>query len=205
MVLGITVSAYWFCVGAMVVRVSRRGRRARRILIPAQGRERVMWVVWVPLTAAWVAMPFVATAQDPTRHPWFGVPVFALVDPVFYAVRVTVSGMAVVCLLASVRCWQHMGRDWRMGVDPTDRSRLITNGPFARVRHPIYSLSVALMLCSVVVIPTPVMAAVAAFHIVLMYLKARNEEAFLLRMHDQTYSEYCRRTGRFLPRIRPSR
>ncbi len=91
-----------------------------------------------------------------------------------------------------------------MGVDAASRNRLITNGPFAKVRHPIYALSIALMLCSVVVISTPVMLAIAALHIALMYLKARNEEEFLLKMHGQSYSEYCRRTGRFLPRIRPS-
>ena len=201
LVLGITISTYWFCVGAMVVRVSRRKRRVHRVLIPTQRRERLMWMVWVPLIAAWIAMPFVASAQDPADHPWIGVPVFVSSGWVFATLRIAAASVAVVCLLMSIQCWRHMGRDWRMGVDPEDESRLITNGPFGKVRHPIYTLSIALMLCTVVVIPSPAMLAIAAVHITLMYLKARNEEEFLLEKHGQSYSEYCERTGRFLPRI----
>lgn len=185
----------------MVVRVSRRKRRMHRVLIPTQRRERLMWMVWVPLVAAWIAMPFVASAQDPTDHAWIGVPVFANSWRVFAIMRIAAAGVAVVCLLLSIRCWRHMGRDWRMGIDPEFEGRLIMNGPFAKVRHPIYALSVALMLCSVVVIPTRIMLVIAAVHITLMYLKARNEEVFLLEKHGQAYSEYCRRTGRFLPRF----
>jgi protein-S-isoprenylcysteine O-methyltransferase Ste14 len=185
----------------MVVRVSRRKRRVHRVLIPAQLRERLMWMVWVPLVAAWIAMPYVASAQNPTDHPSIGVPEFASSGWAFATLRTTVAGVAFVCLLLSIQCWRHMGRDWRMGVDPEGKNRLITDGPFAKVRHPIYALSIALMLCSVVVIPTPVMLVIAAVHITLMYLKARNEESFLTNLYGQSYSEYCERTGRFLPRI----
>lgn len=201
-VLGVTIAAYWCCVGAMVVRVSRRGRRAHRILIPTQQRERLMWVLWVPLIAAWIAMPFVATSQNPVRHPLIGVPAFARSEPVLEIIRWAAAVAAVVCLLLSIQCWRHMGSDWRMGVDPVNYHRLITDGPFARVRHPIYALSVALMSCSVVIIPTPIMLSIASLHILLMYLKARNEEEFLLKTQGPAYREYCRRTGRFWPRIR---
>jgi protein-S-isoprenylcysteine O-methyltransferase Ste14 len=202
--VGITISAYWVYVARMVVRVGRKNRGMRRMLVPAQRRERTMWLVWVPLVIAWIAMPFVASAQDPGRHPWIGIPAPAVSSPVLYALRVCASGIAIVCFLVSVRCWRHMGRDWRMGIDPGGERKLITNGPFARVRHPIYALSVALMLCTVVAVPTPVMLAIALVHIVLMHVKARNEEEFLHKMHGSSYSAYCARTGRFLPRIRPS-
>ncbi len=204
LLVGITVSAYWLYVGTMIVRVGRKSRGIGRLLVPTQRRERTMWIVWVPLVAAWIAMPFVASAQDPARHPWLAIPRLAVSQPALHALRVAASVIAIVCFLVSVRCWRHMGRDWRMGIDPAGERRLITNGPFARVRHPIYALSVALMLCTVVVIPNPVMLVIAALHIALMWLKARNEEAFLHKMHGPSYSEYCRRTGRFLPRIRPS-
>jgi len=35
----------------------------------------------------------------------------------------------------------------------------------------------------------------------LMNVKARNEERFLVGAHGAAYDEYCRRTGRFLPRV----
>jgi protein-S-isoprenylcysteine O-methyltransferase Ste14 len=147
-------------------------------------------------------MPFVASSQDPVRHPLIGVPVFARSEPVLVMIRLAAAGAAVVCLLLSIQCWRHMGSDWRMGVEPSNDHKLITDGPFARVRHPIYSLSVALMSCSVVVVPTPAVLAIASVHIFLMFLKVRNEEVFLLKTHGQSFKEYCCRTGRLWPRFR---
>ncbi len=95
-----------------------------------------------------------------------------------------------------------MGQQWRMGIDPTQKIRLLVDGPFAKVRHPIYSLSILLMLCSVVVLPCPTMLLLAAIHITLMHIKARNEERFLLDTQGPSYAEYCRKTGRFIPFVR---
>ena len=50
-VLAATVWAYWACVGAMTIRVRRRTRKLSGI-VPSQGVEQLMWVVWVPLVVA---------------------------------------------------------------------------------------------------------------------------------------------------------
>jgi protein-S-isoprenylcysteine O-methyltransferase Ste14 len=70
------------------------------------------------------------------------------------------------------------------------------------VRHPIYALSILLMLCTVVVAPTMPVAVIALIHIVLMITKAHNEEKFLLALHGAPYRHYLDRTGRFFPRLR---
>ena len=72
--------------------------------------------------------------------------------------------------------------------------------PVRRIRHPIYAFSMLLMLCSAVIVATMPMMVVAAIHVVLMNLKARNEERHLLHAHGDAYASYLRRTGRFLPR-----
>jgi len=92
-----------------------------------------------------------------------------------------------------------MGKSWRMAVTPRERTELVTTGLYAYLRHPIYALSILLMLCSAVVVATVPMLVVAAIHIALMVLKARNEERFLLTVHGDAYRSYCRRTGRFFP------
>ena len=53
-----------------------------------------------------------------------------------------------------------MGRDWRMDISDRNTS-LITDGLFARVRHPIYAFSIALMLATAIVLPTPPMLLLA--------------------------------------------
>ena len=96
--------------------------------------------------------------------------------------------MALICLLLTAWCWARMDANWSMAVSEAQRGELIVDGLFARVRHPIYALSVMLMLCSAVIVATPPMLVIAVIHVVLMHLKARNEERHMLKMHGDAYA-----------------
>ena len=191
-----TVWAYWLGVGVMVVRVRRRQRKLVG-LVPEQRVERYMWLVWVPLVALWVFLPYAALTRS---QPWLALPSFARDDPVYSALRWIAAAFALACLLATVRCWRRMGDDWRMDVGAR-KTPLITDGLFRTIRHPIYAFSMLLMLCSAVVVPTVAMMAIAAIHLTLMNVKARNEERHLLRVHGEIYVRYAAHTGRFFPRL----
>jgi protein-S-isoprenylcysteine O-methyltransferase Ste14 len=186
---------YWARVAAMSHRVRRRTRRLAGI-VPEQGQERLMWLLWVPLVAAWLTLPILALRSGDSL---FALPAFAL-DTRYATVRWIAALGALGCLLATWRVWRAMGKNWSMAVTAERNRELLTEGPFARVRHPIYSLSLLLMLCSLTVVPTWPMFVVAVVHATLMILKARNEERFLLDLHGEAYARYCARTGRFLPR-----
>ena len=194
--IAVTVSAYWTGVGAMVVRV-RRHRHKDAGLVPQQKRERAMWVVWIPLVALWIALPWLALTRS---GGLLGLPAVAHAEPAFLALRVIAAVVGVACLLATARCWKRMGDDWRMDVS-SQATALITDGPFHRIRHPIYAFSIMLMLASAVVLPTLPMIAIALVHVTLMNLKARNEEAHLAATHGAEYARYAARTGRFMPRF----
>lgn len=198
LILGCTVLFYWCCVGGMVVRVRRDAKRIGRVLIPAQRAERLMWVVWVPVVLAWIALPLLASMTAGAGNGLIGLPAIAVTQEM-RIVRSVAAALAVICLLASIWCWRHMGRHWRMGVDPSQTGKLFTDGPFACVRHPIYALSIALMMFSTIVVPSPVLIFIGVTHITLMHVKARNEERFLLDKYGAQYQEYCRSTGRFIP------
>ena len=45
------------------------------------------------------------------------------------------------------------------------------------------------------------MVVIAAIHLTLMNLKARNEEHHLFTVHGEAYQRYLARTGRFFPRL----
>jgi len=195
LVVALTVTAYWVGVGAMINRV-RRHRRRDAGLVPEQPRERAMWLVWVPLVAAWVALPWLAQSRS---GGLLGLPAFARTDG-FLVVRSLAAAGAVLCWVATLRCYRRMGDDWRMDVS-SQATALITDGPFHRIRHPIYAFSIMLMLASAVVLPTLPMIAIALVHVTLMNLKARNEEAHLAAMHGADYARYAARTGRFMPRF----
>jgi protein-S-isoprenylcysteine O-methyltransferase Ste14 len=195
LLLALTISAYWLGVGALMVRLRRRTHRLVG-LVPEQRRERIMWLAWMPLVAAWVALPWLAQRQ---RAPLLAIPDFAMLPP-FWVLRWLAAAVAVACLLLTVKCWLRMGRSWRMDTSAERPAEIITDGLFARIRHPIYAFSMLLVLCSVIVVPTLPMAVVAAVNIALVNMKARNEERQLLVSGGEDYARYLQRTGRFLPR-----
>lgn len=198
--VAVTVTAYWIGVGAMIVRVRRQSRKHAAhaaTVMPRQPLERLMGAVWIPIVASWVALPWLALLRSGSP---LGLPPFALA-PTYESFRYIGALVAVFCFILTVKSWARMGRHWRMAVTDEEQA-LITDGMFARIRHPIYSLSILLMACTMVVVPTGLMVAVGVVHIAMMVGKAHNEERHLLAKHGAVYADYLARTGRFLPRFR---
>jgi protein-S-isoprenylcysteine O-methyltransferase Ste14 len=195
LVLMLCVWTYWTIVGLLSVRRRRRTGGMSGV-IPEQPLERLMWALWLPLIAAWCVLPYQAWRH--MEGP-LAVAAFAL-DSAYAWLRWVGAAVAVAALAGSIRSWLQMGRNWTMSVTPQESSALITRGMFSRVRHPIYALSITLMLATLVVIPNIPVAVIAAIHVALMVTKARNEERFLLSVHGERYATYCRSTGRFFPR-----
>jgi protein-S-isoprenylcysteine O-methyltransferase Ste14 len=193
-ILAATVCTYWFTVGVMVVRARRKTRQLAG-LVPVQKVEQMMWLVWVPLIAAWMVLPWLSLTH---QSPWLQVPAFAVEQMPYAGLRWLAAICAVICLALTAQCWARMGKDWSMAITK-NRGEMITDGLFAHVRHPIYALSMLLMICSAIIVATLPMLVVAVVHIVLMNLKARNEERHMHAMHGEGYRQYLQRTGRFLP------
>ena len=192
-----TIWSYWIVVGVMIVRLRRRMRRNAG-LVPEQRVEQYMWLVWVPLVAAWNVLPWLAFTR--TLAP-LGLPEFAREHALYAGLRWGAAIVAMLSLAATAKCWARMGKDWRMAVSVDQPTTLITDGMFGLIRHPIYAFSILLMLCTAVIVPTLPMQVVALIHVVLMNLKARNEERHLLQTTGETYARYLARTGRFFPRL----
>jgi len=187
-----SVSIYWFCVAVMVIR-SRRKFRVAAGAMPKTSFEKRMWMLWAPTVIAWIFLTWTSDNRlsqllppGPTRTVWL-------------AGVVTAAATALLSFLLTTRCWMKMGRDWSMAVEPGKETRLITDGPFSRIRHPIYSLSLLLMVSSLIVVANIPMLVVATLHCGLLITKAFNEERYLTRLHGEQYLEYLNRTDRFIP------
>ena len=189
--LGIVVAGYWWRVLRMARKARRHSPRGANFM-PTEPLGRVLRIVWIPVVMVWVAQPFavawvrtpVATLRPLWASPWVAWPMVVI---------------AAACLRASQLCWKTMGKSWRMGIDPAEQNPLILAGPYAYVRHPIYALSQTMMLSSIIAVPTPLMIAAGAMHVLLLQWEARREEAHLTRVHGSRYAEYCGRVNRFLP------
>lgn len=93
-----------------------------------------------------------------------------------------------------------MGSSWRIGVDPNERTGLVTSGPFELVRNPIFTAMIVTVAGLTMVIPNPLtivglVALIAALEVQVRLV----EEPYLTSMHGDGYRTYARRVGRFVP------
>lgn len=196
-VLALTVTIYWATVVLLVLaKRLRHGRSAG--LVPSQAYERRLWLLIVPVVTAWILLPILA-GKD--QLPWISLPSWAHSVTVVYGIRWAAAILAVGCYLLSLYCWLALGRHWSMAIVPQDTTQLVRRGLYRWVRHPIYGLSVTLMLASALVTPTVPMAVVACCHLIAMNLKASHEERHLTASFGSEYEQYCREVGRFWPRL----
>ena len=105
-------------------------------------------------------------------------------------------------LLVTLAAQRAMGESWRIGVDPDERTELVTAGLFGRVRNPIFTGMLLFAAGSALAVPTPVtvlglLAAAAGITAQVRLV----EEPHLRRQHGPAYDAYARTAGRFLPRV----
>ncbi len=189
---GIILAAYWMRVLHLARKIRREVGHTANV-IPPGIMGCITRTIWFPVVFFWIAIPL--SVPFIANPPWI---LRALI--LSQTLAWTALVVAVTAFVLTLICWKKMGKSWRMGVDPSEKTSLIVTGPFARVRHPIYALSSVLMLATVAAQPSPLMIAVAIVHLVLLQLEARREETYLARLHGQAYLDYCQRVGRFIPR-----
>lgn len=95
-----------------------------------------------------------------------------------------------------------MGDSWRVGVDPSERTALRTDGPFAWVRNPIFTWMIATALGLALLVPNAASLLGLVLLVLGIELQVRFvEEPYLLRTHDDAYVRWAARTGRFVPGV----
>lgn len=184
-VAGCCLLVYWIAVIAKAQRARRWQHGAN--LIPPERTGRWLRIIWVPLVIAWCVQPWLRFAYDGMLRS--------------RAIGFAGALLCIAATSATFVCWRAMGESWRIGIDPAEKTALVVSGPFRIVRHPIYALSVLLMLGTVMATQTRVMLVIAVIHFVLLQWEARREEAHLLQKHGEEYARYRRGTSRFLPRL----
>jgi protein-S-isoprenylcysteine O-methyltransferase Ste14 len=105
------------------------------------------------------------------------------------------------CVVAILAQW-NMGASWRMGLDHSERTELVTGGLFALVRNPIFSGLGVLAVGYALMVPNALSLVALLLGIIALELHVRCvEEPFLLRVHGDAYRKYAHRVGRFVPLV----
>jgi len=109
------------------------------------------------------------------------------------------AGVTIAGLLFAVWAREHLGRNWSRSVTIKQGHELITTGPYAVVRHPIYTgiltgfLGMAIAMSQVRGFTSFVLIFLA------LWLKLRMEEQFMRSQFGETYSTYARQTAALVP------
>jgi protein-S-isoprenylcysteine O-methyltransferase Ste14 len=95
-----------------------------------------------------------------------------------------------------------MGSSWRIGLDPSEQTALVTDGVYRSVRNPIYT-GIGLFFVGQALL-VPGMWSAAAFVVGMVGIEVQVrlvEEPYLLAFHGASYREWVAATGRFVPRL----
>jgi len=149
----------------------------------------------------WGGVLFAAAMVLGLAGPLLAVADVVTADPL-PAVQVAGLVLASAGFAATLAAQTGMGASWRIGVDPADRTELVTGGVFAHVRNPIFTAMVAAQAGVVLMVPTwvSVLALVALVAAVQIQVRAV-EEPYLHSVHGGAYAAYASRAGRFLPGV----
>ena len=172
---------YWF-LGALRVRRNERGeslsQRLRTTLVLAAGA----YLIFAPVTPLG--------------------PLNARFVPDAMGTRGVALAVLVVGLSITVWARRHIGQFWSARVMLKEGHELIQTGPYARVRHPIYSgIFLAMLGTALFVGEWRALLGTAVFFVG-HWAKARREESLLASQFGPTYEDYRQRTGSLLPRLR---
>ena len=145
----------------------------------------------------------------PRRATWPAVTLvvlqFGLAAALVLSTPLPPAGMIVWMLIISgstlaVWAWLTMGRRLRILPAPDQKASLVDHGPYARIRHPMYTGLI--VFCGGLLLhdPRPGRLLLYLTLVVVLVIKGRYEERLLVR-DLPGYAEYRRHTGGFLPWI----
>lgn len=179
-------------IGWYVIRYPHE-RRSRKTSVRHDGLDRTELVLMAisaaglgVLPAAYVATGFGGFADYPFSpvRAWIGAAVFAFALYLFH------------------RTHRDLGRNWSVTLKVREQHRLITEGVYAYIRHPMYTafflwgVAQALLLANWIAGP----AGLVGFGTLYLF-RVRREEEMMRKSFGREYKDYCARTKRLLPWI----
>ena len=179
--LWLLLVAYW-AVAAVGAKRNTSGRRWRREI----GLRLIVILLIVALMQSRSLRLFLVETQRSASHSsilgWTGV---------------------ALCLFGfslAINARRHLGRNWGLPMSRKEQPELVTTGPYALIRHPIYTGLILAMLGSAIgvnVFWALLLVPVGAYFI----YSARREESVMLQLFPEQYAAYMARTGMLAPRL----
>lgn len=180
----------------------------------------LLWLAWIiswAVAAYWADRPEKrASPQAEIRYRalWIAGMLLLLIPADRYASRLTLwlptQAEGWICAAATAAglgfCWWarlHLGRLWSSNVTRKAGHHVVQSGPYALVRHPIYT-GLLLSIYATAAAKGTLWGLFGAIVLTLgIWLKARLEERFLREELGQAYDDYSRRVPMLVPFAKP--
>jgi protein-S-isoprenylcysteine O-methyltransferase Ste14 len=187
-----TFIAVFYTAKLMALR-ARTGRRHADAGAPGTAQ----WVshrLFVVLRGA-IWLLCVARVAAPDLDRWLG-PIDALSHPAVIAAGL---GLLLVSLSGVVYVHSYLGDAWRSGVGASGPTMLITTGPYAQVRHPLFLAVAVGQLGFFLALPSLFALACLALGLTVLLLQGRYEERRMEERFGAAWRSYAERTSAIWP------
>lgn len=179
-------------IGWFVIRYPAQRRARKQGVARSAGgtRDRVLLIV-AALGQFLIPALYIATGQ----------PAFA--DYGFYPVEAWLGVLTIVASLALFRVThKQLGRMWSVTLEMRQGHKLVTDGLYRYVRHPMYSSFALFALAQFLLLQNWIagVAGLVGFGI-LFFMRVSQEERVMTETFGDEYRHYMRRTARIIPWI----
>jgi protein-S-isoprenylcysteine O-methyltransferase Ste14 len=177
---------------ALIAIRAPHGHRSRRVKVEKSFSGRLEFYM---LMLAWVG---------------FFIPIIWICAPVFwfaeYRLHWTPFTAGVIVYIFSLwlfyRSHADLGRQWSITLEVREEHRLITQGVYRRIRHPMYTAIHLWGVGQALVIPNWLVGpSYFVMFLILYVFRVRAEERMMIERFGDEYAQYMQRTTRLVPGV----
>jgi protein-S-isoprenylcysteine O-methyltransferase Ste14 len=113
------------------------------------------------------------------------------------------AGFALGLIAVAFWTWTQITLDiqWSAQLQLTKDHHLITNGPYTRIRHPLYTAMLGWCTALALLTANWIFVAVCVLSIAGVVWRVPKEEQMMVEAFGDEYKAYMQRTGRFFPKF----
>ncbi len=112
-------------------------------------------------------------------------------------------GAGIMVITIPLMSWVHqiLGKHYSYALETKTEQKLVTSGPYSRVRHPLYSAHNLNNLGMILLTANIPLIIFAILGVPLTYLRMKDEERMMVEQFGSEYEEYKKKTGRIFPKL----
>ena len=111
------------------------------------------------------------------------------------------AGLMVISIPCMIWVHRTLGKHYSYALETKTEQKLVTTGPYSRVRHPLYSAHNLFNLGMILLTANIPLIIFALIGVPLTYMRMKDEERMMIEQFGSEYEEYIDRTGRIFPKL----